>query len=522
MSHSTFHKHSIPIDALHFFSNLLKDYAHDDKNIHEFYQFSPNTKGLLDASHSKSKQYQNRDLLKSIIEFNYTTDYDYAELERQNINSLLQDGLAITTAHQPNLFLGPFYIFSKAITIISLSQQLTKSLPEFHYTPIFVIGSEDHDKEELLNVTLFGKKYEWITDQEGAVGRMVVDKALVELLHTFVNTFGTSEYAEKLREVYLSSYVIGATLAEAMGSVLRKLFGKYGLIVLDIATPEVKKAMIPIFEKEMKESISLKNIQTTLDKINTNYSVQASAREINLFEFIDKKRVRIDHIEDVVLDRLHSLPELFSPNVILRPLMQQIALPSVANIGGGAEVAYWLQLKNNFNYFEVDFPVILLRDIFTVLDRKSWDKWQSLGLGLEDFFRDIDALKKNLSLKDSTLEQDIETAKKNALQLFDALKSNVASIDKSLVATVEAESIKTIKSIELIASKAIRSEKKKHEDLWISLEKINFKVFENNTLKERIENFSSFYIKYGDELIESMISQSGCLDFEFKLMVEGV
>lgn len=509
----------LSIEELDFFSTLVKDYSKKNTSLKELISFDFTDEGIFNASISKQKNFTNRKVLKSIIDFNYSDKSSLSKLETENIASLLENGMAITTAHQPNLFLGPFYIFSKAISIIALSNKLNNSKNGFHYSPIFVIGSEDHDKEELLNVTLFDKKYEWKTDQIGAVGRMKVDHSCIEVLNEFLATFGTTEYAVKLKNIFLESYTLDTTLSKAMALVLQKLFGNYGLIILDIAIPEVKEIFKPVFKEELQQHRAIKNIQPTLEFLKSNYSIQASARDINIFEFQNGSRVRVELATESILKNLELHPELFSPNVILRPLMQQMVLPSIVNLGGGAEVAYWLQLKSNFDYFNIDFPVLGLRDIFTVLDRKSYDKWKNLELTVLDFFKDINKIKKQLVLKNSTLEKDIERATIEISASFIHLSTKLAMIDKSLLASLDAEKIKVLKYLELLQSKALRAEKKNQEDLMTSVEKIQNRVFENNVLRERKENFSSFYIKYGDQLIDSLLEKSNCMDFMFKLMV---
>jgi uncharacterized protein YllA (UPF0747 family) len=275
--------------------------------------------------------------------------------------------------------------------------------------------------------------------------------------------------------------------------------------------------MVPVFEKEINESFSVITLKSNLDFIRENYSVQAEPRDINLFEYRDGERKRIDKIEESLLAKLKSSPESFSPNVILRPLMQQTVLPSIANIGGGAEVSYWLQLKPIFDSAHVDFPVILLRDIVSVLDTKSWEKWTSSGYTELDFFLPINELKKKIALKDSDLELEFSRAEKDLTIQFASLETLMTSIDKSLKGSYESELVKLKKSLELLYSKALKAEKRKHEESIAALEKIKSKIFEDNYLIERKENFSAYYLKGGKDWIEAMITNANPLDAEWKL-----
>lgn len=511
--------YSISINELPFFSKLVKDYLSEKENTPSLYQFPPNIEGLKKALSSKEKSFSNRELLSKTIDLNYLNAENLSNLEIDNIALLKTNGYAIATAHQPNLFLGPLYTLTKAISTISLANKMNRELGEKKIVPIFVIGSEDHDKEELLHTYLFGKKYEWITHQKGSIGSMKVDDSFISLLNEWVESFGNMPYADELRTIYQSSYQLDNTMAKSFGNILKKLLGKHGLIVLDLHQKEIKTAMMSVFERELTENFAQSTIKTHLEFLRNAYSIQAEPREINLFEYKNGERIRIDKIDAETIERLHVHPENFSPNVILRPLMQQTVLPSIANIGGGAEVAYWLQLKPIFDAENIDFPVIILRDLFSPLDAKSYDKWVLNKLSISDFFISIDELKKKIVLMESSLENDFKEIEQSLVSNFNQLESKLVNIDKSLIGTYQGELIKLQKSVEFLFGKAMRAEKKKAEDLINSIEKIKNKVVENNYLLERKENFSSYYLKYGSQWIENMIVKSDPLKAEWKLDV---
>jgi hypothetical protein len=180
-------------------------------------------------------------------------------------------------------------------------------------------------------------------------------------------------------------------------------------------------------------------------------------------------------------------------------------------------VSYWLQLKPIFESVHIDFPVILLRDIVSVLDTKSWEKWTSSGYTELDFFLPVDELKKKIALKDSDLELEFSRAEKELTIQFASLETLMTSIDKSLKGFYESELVKLKKSLELLYSKAVKAEKRKHEESIAALEKIKSKIFEDNYLIERKENFSAYYLKGGKDWIEAMITNANPLDAEWKL-----
>ncbi len=508
----------IAIEKLPFFNRLLKDYFFENNKLKDLFKSPPTIEGIMSASVSKQAQFNNRKLLASIIDENYK-NFQISEKVQSNIVNLKQNALAIVTAHQPNLFLGPFYIFSKAASIITTANKLNAIQKKFTYVPIFVIGAEDHDKEELLHTYLYNQKYEWKTDQKGSVGKMIVDDSLIELMHTFIEKFGESKEAQYLKRVYIDAYKKGHTLAQATQLILNSLFGEEGLIVLDIATDAVKEEMSSCFQKELQEKWVYSTTADAISFLNENYKVQAPPREINLFEYREGERIRIDSVTDKSMNLWKENPALLSPNVMLRPLMQQTVLPSVAVIGGGAEVAYWLQQKSIFDDAGIDFPVVLMRDIFSVIDLKSYEKWMEYGFDLLDFFEEKESLFKKFALKEFKFAQEIEHALSKGEAIFNILKAEIEKVDKTLIPTVDGEKNQFIKSIKHIHQKALTAEKRKNEQDLQSIVKIKHKVFENNYLIERKENFSAYFLKKNFDLTQSILNSSDIFDGNFKLVI---
>lgn len=508
----------ISIEKLPFFNQLIKDYFFNTEKLKNLYKFEPSIEGILEASISKKAQFQNRALLTSIIDENYE-NIEISDLLQTQIDKLKDNALAIVTAHQPNLFLGPFYIFSKAASIIATTNKLNSIQQEHTYVPIFVLGAEDHDKEELLHTYLFNQKFEWQTDQKGPVGKMIVDDSLVLLLESFIEKLGDSPEAQSLKSNFISAYKKGHTLAHASKILLNNLFGSQGLVVLDIATEGVKAEMFPLFQKELEEKWVKNTTQSAISFLNDHYKVQAPPRDLNLFEYKNGERIRIDSFSQENMSLWQQNPTLLSPNVMLRPLMQQTVLPAVAVIGGGAEVAYWLQQKAIFDDAKVDFPVIMMRDIFSILDIKSYTKWVEFGFTNIDFFEDNETLFKKFALKEFNFSTEIEIATQKGADIFENLKQNIIKIDKTLAATINGEKNQFFKSLKHIQQKAIAAQKRKNEVDLQAITKIKSKVFENNYLIERKENFSSYFIKKNMELAEILNKNSDIFDNNFKFLI---
>lgn len=513
---SHFNTISIPIEKINIFNKLIDDYYNFSDRFKELISFKPNLDGIIESSKVKCQNFNQRNLLIEILNENYKNITPPIEVIN-NIEALKKDGLAIVTAHQPNVLLGPFYTISKAVSTIALCQNLNKLNLEFYYTPVFVIGSEDHDKDEILNVTIKGKKYSIDTEYEGPLG-MLKSSELKELIDLILKDLGEVENFENLKSIIIEAYE-KSSLAASTQFLLTSILGKYGLVVLDLNLPCVKKVVYPIFRKELEsnyvEEITKKNVEW----LSKNYYVQAPPQNCNLFDISNSKRIKIKREVINDLSFYDKNPEILSPNVMLRPLMQQIVLPSVAYIGGAAEVAYWMQLKNLFEVSKIPFPVILLRDIFNILENKSYGKWRKLGLNEIDLYKKRNFLENEFVKKNSNVESYTKSQKKYFQDRIFEMKSKIVETDKTLENSVQVFENDIDKAFLRIQKKWLQAEKRKKEFELNQINKIKDALFKDDTMIERIESYFSYFISHGDGLLDEMIIQSDVFNYNLKLLI---
>ena len=514
---SNFNTISIPIEKIRIFSKLIDDYYRFTEKFKEFISFKPNLEGLVESSKFKSQNFNQRDLLNEVLEQNYKSFAPPIEVLK-NIETLKKDGLAIVTAHQPNLLLGPFFTISKAVSTIALSQKMNKLNIGFHYTPIFVIGSEDHDKDEILNVSISSKKYNFNTDYEGPLGAMENSNQLKEWIDLILLELGDTVNLHDLKAAIKEAYN-RKTLAEATQFLLTSIFGKYGLVVLDLNLPCVKDSMFSIFEKELLQNWVQEVTKNKVEWLSANYYVQAPPQDCNLFDISDRKRIKIRR-EAIVDSSIYAKnPHRLSPNVMLRPLMQQFVLPSVAYIGGAAEVSYWLQLKDLFEAAEIPFPVILLRDIFNVIDKKSFAKWEKLELNEIDLYQKRIFLENEFVKKNSIVESYLDAQKKNFQEHVEVMKFKIVETDKTLENTLNIFENDIEKAFLRVQKKWLQAEKRKKEFELNQIHNIKDLLFKDEVMLERIESFFSYHKKYGPELLDEMINRSDVFSYNLKLIV---
>jgi bacillithiol biosynthesis cysteine-adding enzyme BshC len=306
------------------------------------------------------------------------------------------------------------------------------------------------------------------------------------------------------------------------------------LIVFLPDDAEYKRAFIPVVEKELKEQFSYKIVEDTIAAFPKEYKVQAGGRDLNMFYLKDDMRERIEkkdgkfttHDSQLTFDdsqikkELETHPERFSPNVILRPVFQEMLLPNIAFIGGGGEVAYWLELKEVFAAVQVPFPVLILRNSFMIVEKSHSLKAGSLGFAVADLFKTENELMNVLVKRDSEVQLSLEKEKQLVHAFYADLKKTAGAIDITLQPHTEALEKLAIRKIEALEKKMLRAEKKKFEAQQRQLHKLRSQLFPHNSLQERIENLMPFYAKWGKGFIKTIYENSLALEQEFVILEE--
>jgi len=519
----------LPYSETKQFSSLVLDYIGQHKDLTGFYSHFPSPEGFRKAVEERKKFKTDRGLLVEAIQQTHSGK-TLSKLQSTNLEALKQDNtFTVCTAHQPNIFTGYLYFMYKTLHAVSLAEQLNKEITDAHFVPVFYIGSEDNDLDELSQINLDGQKLKWETKQTGAVGRMKVDKGLIALVHRIEGRLGVEAHGAALMEIIKDSYKEGVTIAEATFSLLNHLFAEYGLLILQPDKASLKKQMIPIFRDDLNTHLPFHLVEKSRTELSKSYKVQVNPREINLFYLEDGSRQRIlkkdqlflidgthrQFTQDEMMAELDNHPEKFSPNVVLRGIYQETIMPNVAFIGGGSETAYWLELKNLFEHYQVPFPVLVLRNSYVLMSQAQELMLQKTGWTLEDLFQTdfelMNKLVKKRSVHKLSLGQEISEAKK----FYATIRSNAMAIDQTLEKHIEAIEKKALTHLQNLEKKMLRAEKRKFEAEQRQLQKIKSEIFPNNGLQERVENILPYYAKYGKGIIDCIYKHSPALNMQF-------
>jgi bacillithiol synthase len=524
----------ISYEATGSFSKMVLDYVKGDEQLQPFYAEPVSVDGIKKTIEVRKSFATNRKLLVDVLQKHYASTNPTAQ-QLQNIQLLLSNNcFTVTTAHQPNIFTGHLYFIYKILHAIKLCEKLKAQMPENDFVPVYYMGSEDADLEELGHIYINGAKHEWKTNQTGAVGRMKVDKALVQMLDVVAGEITVHPFGKEIIELMKACYVEGTTIEQATFKLVNALFAEYGLIVLLPDDTDYKRAFIPVAKKELEEQFSHPVVEATAVKFPKQYKVQAGGRELNMFYLKDDMRERIvkenskfkiqnskfEFDEVGIIDELQQYPERFSPNVILRPVFQEMILPNIAFIGGGGEIAYWLELKDVFAAVQVPYPVLVLRNSFLLVEESYLLKVNSLGFNVTDLFKTENELLNVLVKRDSEVQLNLEKEKQEIQIFYAGLRKTAGAVDSTLQPHTEALEKLAFRKIEALEKKMLRAEKKKFEAQQHQLHKLKSQLFPHNNLQERIENFMPFYAKWGSAFIKAIYENSFGLEQEFVILEE--
>jgi bacillithiol biosynthesis cysteine-adding enzyme BshC len=349
----------LPYAETGYFSKLVVDYLDQAKPLQSFYQHPVSKEGMRAAIKNRQSANHHRQLLVDELTKQYAA-LPAAGPVQENIKKLLRDNtFTITTAHQPAIFTGTLYFVYKILHTVKLAEQLKKDFPDNDFVPVYWMGSEDADLDELGHIYLGGEKISWQTKQKGAVGRMNT-KGLEAIVHRISGELSVQPHGKALVELISEAYLKSPDIQTATVKLLHALFAEYGLIVVMPDSADLKRIMQPVFEADLFQQTPSSIVEKTIERLGENYKVQANPRPINLFYLADGIRNLIElnngvyevrdtditFTKEQIGQELKEHPERFSPNVILRGLYQEMLLPNIAFIGGGGETAYWFELKD--------------------------------------------------------------------------------------------------------------------------------------------------------------------------------
>lgn len=515
-----------------YFSKLIQDYLDQKPELNSFYNHFPTLENFEKQIAEKQANFDNANRIPLVetLKKQYQ-NIEISDATKQNIDLLAhQNAFTITTGHQLNLFSGPLYFLYKIISTINLTKELKSKYPTHNFVPIYWMATEDHDFEEINYFNFKGKKFRWNKESTGPVGRLSTE-GLLEFFEIYAAELGSSTNANVLKKLFEEAYLKHENLADATRFLANSLFANYGLVILDADDADLKRAFVPFVKEELEQQTSFKAVQETISKFG-DYTVQVNPREINLFYIEDDLRERIifendkyyvnntkiSFSKEEIFKSLETNPEKFSPNVIMRPLYQEIILPNLCYIGGGGEIAYWLELKSFFDAVNISFPMLLVRNSVLLNTEKQAKKADKLGLRWADLFTKPANLVNTITHKLSAFPIDLTPQKETLEKQFEYLYELAQQTDKSFSGAVKAQEVKQKKGLENLEKRLLKAQKRKLDSELQRVIDLQFELFPNQSLQERQTNFSEFYLEKGEQLIPLLIQKLKPLETNFNII----
>lgn len=507
---------------VNFYPNLISDYLSGElKN-----------KGLIDWDYTinqleknKSREYslETRKVVHEELTKQYSK-FDLTAKEEEHLSLFSKENtFTITTGHQLMLLGGPMFFYTKIMDVIKLCKEL--STVDSPLIPVFWMASEDHDYEEISKVNLFGRVVECPGENKGPVGR-IDSKYFESFLNQINQLLGDSEQYAEIKSIINKAFTEGENLSQITRLFVRGLFKEDGLLIIDGDSVALKSLFKPVAEKELFEKAVFRASDAHIKLLSKDYKIQVTPRELNLFYIEDEVRQRIIETEkgfstpegsyswsvDEMTSLIQNNPEKISPNVILRPVYQEVVLPNLAYVGGAGEIAYWLELKPIFDGLKIDFPTPLVRTPYFIFPEKNAIWLEDQNIELLNLFGDIDVLVnevvKSLSGDDISFEKEFKELK----SFYDALKLKGERVQPQLEKMILGEEKRALSSLQNVEKRFVKADKQKHEQVLNKLRNIKGKLFPNNKPMERVDSFIPFLVNSNIEFKKQLLEASNLFD----------
>ncbi len=522
---------AIPIQDLPRLSRLTKDYLTGTRRAEEYFggDFRDPAAFKLQAQRVKSRSLPRQALVSVLRQQNQA--YGCGPRTLEHIENLgREETCAIVTGQQAGLFAGPLYTIYKALTAIRLAEHLNRTLGE-NFVPVFWSASDDHDRAEIDHIRLLDRsneiqilRYPTPTPRRNLpASDIILTREIDACLEQLDEYTQESEFKAEILAPLREAYKPGRSFSESFAVWMTHLFKSYGLIFIDPSHPELKALGRAVFLHEVagRSPSTQKALETSHGLSADNYSQQVRLREgiLNLFLADPERRAilfdgdafrikgtKTTYSRDELMALIDRNPQLFSPNVLLRPILQDALLPTVAYIAGPGEIAYFAQTKGIYGSFGLPMPIIYPRKSATIVERKIDRLLKAYDLTVRDVWHVSSDLIAEITARHIPRSLDevlSETAGRFSADL-EALKQEVTAFDPALERTVDITVGKIDQHFKILGKKIQQAAKKQNAIVTQQLHKILNGLYPHKHLQERRLNIVPFLIKYGPAFLDTL------------------
>src|SRR6266851_3893382 len=542
---STVRAQCLPYTQIPHTTRLFTDFLSYAPSVRPFYPHSPHFNEWSKAQASTLKyDPARRERVSAILE-RQNASWGAGSQTLANIHRLRQGATAVVTGQQVALFGGPMFSIYKALTAVKLAEEATAA--GIDAVPVFWLATSDHDLAEVNHVTLPGSDGHLVTlttSSHSVGGAPVSDVRFAEeilpVVEEAASLLGDSEAAQFLRE----SYRPGESLGTAFARLFTRLFSSWGVILLDASDADLHRVAEPIYRAAVERAddlnTALLNRGQALEKAGYHQQVKVTESTVLLFALRDGTRTAIhrrkngsDQAAEFTIggetgseklssaelsDRIASAPEEFSPNVLLRPVVQDYLLPTIAYAGGAAEAAYFAQVGAVYEILLGRVTPIVPRFSATLVEPKVQRWLRQYGITVPDALQEPDALRRTLAAHTlpEGLQKAFDTAQQSIEESFVRLRGALGKLDPTLVGASETAGSKMNYQLDRLRQLATAAELRRSEVVGRHAEGLSQALYPSGALQERGVAGIYFVARHGMELLRSIhdIIRTDCHDHQ--------
>lgn len=533
--------HCLPFRQIPHTTKLFTDYLSWSPSIQAFYSRPPRfAEWAKDETSRVSYDSARRKQVVRVLE-RQNKAWGASPKTLENIARLAGGASAVVTGQQVGVFGGPLFSIFKALTTVKLADEATAAGSDS--VPVFWLATTDHDLDEIDHVSILGPDgslQNLTTSTQGThdapVGTVNFGPEIEDVVDTLAGSLGDSEVTRLLRE----SYRPGENFGSAFARLYTGLFADRGVVLLDASDPELHQVAQPMYQAAIERAAALDDALLArgkeLEAAGYHQQVKVTPSSTLLFTLRDGARVPIHRrsngagaeVDFLVADekvpqtellrRIASEPHQFSPNVLLRPVVQDYLLPTLVYVGGAAEVAYFGQAAVVYQALLGRVTPILPRFSATIVEAKPQTLLERYSLAVPDVFHSPEELRESLAkyTLPAELQSAFDQADASLKKSLAAIQQSLERLDKTLVEAAANAGSKMQHQLEQLRSRAARAELRQSEVLIRHAELLSNALYPNKALQEREIAGVYFIARHGAELLRNLYDtiHTECLDHQ--------
>lgn len=510
------------------FSSLFQSYVADFSKVEDFFEINPfDEQAIAKKINTFEFAGDRAKTIEALTSLNKRFDLHEAALE--NIERLAsKDALVVVTGQQLGIYGGPLYTIFKTLSTIHLANKLEQKYDR-PVIPVFWLADEDHDYDEVRGITILDNdEVESFslppkTNHLSTVAEMRLTSEIESISSSLKENLFDTDFSDKLWSVLDTTFAPGNTFFDAFGKFISRMFSKHGLILAGSNDPDVKEITKPFLRKSVLKANEIRNtLEKQSERLEQNYHQQVTLYDSNLFYLDDdsgrtkisrngdgwKADAGLEWNTDQLVQEIETNPERFSPNVFLRPILQDVLLPTIGYVAGPGETAYYGQMRGMYKSFDLTMPIIFPRLSATLIEPAINRIMQELPFEFHEYGNRIEDLESDYVEK--TDQHDIEAIFSNWLDKVHGLtnekKGVIADIDPTLEAATEKATAIYENEINKLKGKVYRSVKQQEKTQLQRIRRIKANTFPQNGLQERTIAAIYYMNKYGVDIWDKLLN----------------